>query len=81
MSTTHLAWATRVLWAKVTEASPITCAGYDTTVNQLNGCYWATAPANNSVLSTHSLANAGQTLLGGFIKIERQNNAVASGST
>ena len=72
VSTTHLAWATRVLWAG-NGRSPITCTGYDTTVNQLNGCYWATAPANNSVLSTHSLANAGQTLLGGFIKIERQN--------
>ncbi len=72
VSTTNLARATRVLWAG-SGRSPFTCTGYDTTVNQLNGCYWATAPANNSVLNAHSLADPGQTLLGGFIKIERQN--------
>ncbi len=56
---------------------PLTCSGYDTAANQLTGCYWATAPAVNSVIQTHALSNAGQSLLGGFIKIERQNAAGA----
>ena len=76
VSTTNLAWATRVLWAGAGR-SPITCTGYDLAVNQLNGCYWNNAPANGSVLTTNVLAQAGQSLLGGLLKIEKQNAAGA----
>jgi hypothetical protein len=72
VSTTGLAWGTRVLWAG-TSVSPFTCTGYDTTVNQLNGCYWNVAPTNGQSLSTSYLATSGQSLLGGYIKIEKQN--------
>jgi len=68
VSTRDLAYATRVLWAGGT---PVTCTGYSAT--QLTGCYWSTAPANGSALSTSAASTAGQSLLGGFIKIERQN--------
>jgi hypothetical protein len=76
VSTTNIARATRVLWAG-SGRSPITCTGYDVAANQLNGCYWATAPANGSVLNAHVLSDPGQRLLNGFIKIERQNAAGA----
>jgi hypothetical protein len=76
VTTNGLAWATpaRVLWT-TTGRSPITCTGYNAagTTRQLTGCYWQTAPPNNSTLTTNALSDAGQSLLGGFIKIERQN--------
>jgi hypothetical protein len=70
VSTEDLAYATRVLWAG---GRPVTCTGYTST--QLTGCYWSTAPANNATLSTHALSDRGESLLGGYIKIEKQNAA------
>jgi hypothetical protein len=71
VSTQNLARATRLIYAGNT---PLTCSGYSVAANQLTGCYWTTAPAVNSVIQSHALSNAGQSLLGGFIKIEKQNN-------
>ncbi len=74
VSTQNLAWATRLIYAGNT---PLTCSGYSSAANQLTGCYWTTAPAVNSAISTQALSSAGQSLLGGFIKIEKQNAAGA----
>jgi len=72
VTTRNLTLGTRLVWAGNT---PITCSGY--TGAQLTLCSWPAVPANNTPLSTHALSDAGQSLLGGFIKIERQNNAGA----
>jgi hypothetical protein len=72
VSTQGLAWGTRLLYASGNNV-PLSCSGYNTATNQLNGCYWTTTPTGN--LITHSVSNAGQSLLGGFIKIEKQNTA------
>jgi len=74
VSTQNLARATRLIYAGNT---PLTCSGYSVAANQLTGCYWITAPAVNSVIQSHALSNAGQSLIGGFIKIEKQNAAGA----
>jgi hypothetical protein len=74
VSTQNLARATRLIYAGNT---PLTCSGYSTASNQLTGCYWTTAPAVNAVIQSHALSNAGQSLIGGFIKIEKQNAAGA----
>ncbi len=74
VSTQNLARATRLIYAGNT---PLTCSGYSSAANQLTGCYWVTAPAVNAVIQSHALSNAGQTLIGGFIKIEKQNAAGA----
>jgi len=74
VSTQNLARATRLIFAGNT---PLTCSGYNVAANQLTGCYWTTAPAVNSVIQSHALSNAGQSLIGGFIKIEKQNAAGA----
>lgn len=71
VSTQNLARATRLIYAGNT---PLTCSGYSVAANQLTGCYWTTAPAVNSVIQSHALSNAGESLIGGFIKIEKQNN-------
>jgi hypothetical protein len=74
VSTRDLALGNRILWAN---NSAITCTGYKLSTKQLTGCSWNTAPAANNWLTTNSLQTAGQTLLGGFIKIEKQNAAGA----
>jgi hypothetical protein len=68
VSTRDLAYGTRVIWAS---GRPITCTGYSAT--QLTGCYWSAAPPNGATLTTSALSDLNQSLLGGFIKIERQN--------
>jgi hypothetical protein len=76
VSTNSLAWATppRNLWF-TTGRSPVTCSGYNAAAGtrQLTGCYWQTAPPNGSAITTNALSNAGESLLGGYIKIERQD--------
>ena len=72
VSTQNLAWGTRLLYAGNV---PLSCSGYSVAANQLTGCYWTTAPAVNSAIATQALSSAGESLVGGFIKIERQNAA------
>jgi hypothetical protein len=74
VSTQNLARATRLIYAGNT---PLTCAGYNAAASQLTECYWTAAPAVNSVIQSHALSNAGQSLIGGFIKIERKDLAGA----
>jgi hypothetical protein len=63
--------------------TPMTCEGYDTAVvpQLLKNCriLGVTAVQNTSgrVISTHSLGTSGASLLGGFLKIEKQDNAGA----
>jgi hypothetical protein len=47
----------------------VTCTGY--TATTYTGC--SSNPANNAVLVSAAMSNAGIGLLGGFIKIDRQN--------
>jgi hypothetical protein len=68
VSTIGLNLASRILWSG---NLPLTCSGYTTT--QLTGCYWASPPSTSNPLKTNALSAAGQSLLGGLIKIERQN--------
>lgn len=75
VSARDLTVAGRVLWAvNGTSSQPITCSGYDSTANKLTLCSWTTAPANGWTLSTQALSAAGQSLLGGYIKIEKQDS-------
>jgi hypothetical protein len=67
VSTQNLARGTRIIYAGNT---PLRCSGHTTT--QLTGCYWVSAPAVNAVIQSHALSSAGQSLIGGFIKIEKQ---------
>jgi hypothetical protein len=61
--------------------TPMTCEGYNTNVapQRLINCRILNVTNAQTtagrVISTHSLAPANTTLLGGFIKIEKQNNA------
>ena len=70
VSTQNLAWGTRLLYSG--NNVPLSCTGYNIGTNQLNGCYWTTAPTGT--LTTNALSSSGQSLLGGFIKIEKQNS-------
>ena len=72
VSTRALAVGSRLLWVG---NNALTCSGHTNT--QLNGCYWTTAPVAGNTLTTHALSNQGTTLLGGFIKIEKQDAAGA----
>jgi hypothetical protein len=65
--TRGLAPATRYVWAGSTL---ITCAEYSTT--QLKSCYWGSSPAIGSHVTTSALSDAGEPVLGGYIKIEKQ---------
>jgi hypothetical protein len=67
VSTRDLALGSRLIWHGNT---PITCSGY--TPTQLTGCYWTTVPNTAIPLRTNVLSGTGQSLLGGYIKIERQ---------
>ncbi|HZT75603.1 MAG TPA: pilus assembly PilX N-terminal domain-containing protein [Vicinamibacterales bacterium] len=54
----------------------VSCTGYNISTNQLTGCNVLIAiPNNNEKLQTFSISPAGTSLVGGFIKIERQNAA------
>jgi type II secretory pathway pseudopilin PulG len=56
----------------------VTCTGYDTTLNpqRFTGCAGLSAdPSSGDVISTHALSDAGQPLIGGHIKIEKQDAA------
>jgi hypothetical protein len=70
MGTRGLTLGSRIIWSGNT---PITCTGYVSSSNQLNGCSWSTSPSTSVPVTTHALSDAGQSLLGGYIKIERQN--------
>src|SRR6185436_12717365 len=72
VSTRDLAVGARVIWSA---GSPVTCSGYDVAARQLTGCYWSTTPTGS--VQTHALSQDGASLIGGFIKIEKQNNAGA----
>ena len=71
------------LWAIDSQGpNPISCTGYDektaTTPKRLLGCSGlASRPARGSAVSTYSLVTANQSLIGGFIKIEKQSSAGA----
>jgi hypothetical protein len=67
-STRDLAMGARLIWNGNT---PLTCTGY--TATQLTGCYWTSAPSGT--LTTHAAFAAGTSRLGGFIKIDKQDNA------
>jgi hypothetical protein len=69
VSTRGLTLGSRLVWSGNT---PLTCTGYNNT--QLTGCYWATNPVAGNPVRTNYLSDAGQSLLGGFIKIEKQNS-------
>ena len=70
VSTKDLTLGTRLIWAG---NIPITCSGYTST--QLTGCYWPAGVTPSGHLRTSVVpTTANQSLLGGFIKIERQNN-------
>jgi hypothetical protein len=71
-STRGLTLGSRVVWSG---NIAVTCTGYSIGANQLNGCTWSAAPVIANPLRTNYLSAAGQSLLGGFIKIERQNAA------
>jgi hypothetical protein len=52
----------------------VSCTGYDTTP-RLTGCSWSgNALANTNRIVTGASADAGTGVIGGFIKIERQNS-------
>jgi hypothetical protein len=68
IGTRGLTLGSRIIWSA---NNPLTCSGYTTT--QLTGCYWTSAPSTTNPLKTNALSAAGQSLLGGLIKIERQN--------
>ena len=70
VSTAGLALGTRVIWAGDT---PVTCSGYDVPNNRLNGCYWSSTPSGH--VRTSALSQFNQSLIGGFIKIEKQDIA------
>jgi type II secretory pathway pseudopilin PulG len=56
----------------------VTCTGYDTTLSpqRFTDCAGLLAnPGSGDVISTHALADAGQPLIGGHIKIEKQDAA------
>jgi hypothetical protein len=79
-----LAFSKRFFWlntASETHPTPqssqlVTCTGYDTTP-RFTGCTYSgnVAPANGHVLSTNSALPLDAPLIGGFIKIERQQSA------
>jgi len=70
VSTRGLTVGSRVIWSQNT---PITCSGWEAT--RLTGCYWSSTPSTTAPLRTNYLSAAGESLLGGFIKIEKQNAA------
>ncbi len=70
-------FAPGLLWVG---GAAVTCEGYSNVASaqQFTNCRGLTAaPGNNVTISTHAHANEGTDLIGGFIKIEKQNAAGA----
>ena len=65
----------------------VSCTGYSQTANEFYGCAWATgvgngnAPADDYVISTQAHQGLDVGLIGGFIKIERQDHNLGAGGT
>jgi hypothetical protein len=77
-----LAFTKRYFWLNSTDAHPtpqnsviVSCTGYSATAKTFTGCSWSgnSAPGNNYTLSTNSVVTQGAAQIGGFIKIERQD--------
>ncbi len=73
VSTAGFFMASRTFWAN---EKPITCTGYNAAGTQLTGCSTvAPVAAVGDVVTTHQLVPQDTSLLGGFIKIEKQDAA------
>ena len=65
-----------VFWTNGTTL--VSCTGYDetSTLHRFTGCaHIGTAPADNHSILSHAASDAGTSLLGGFIKVEKQDAA------
>ncbi len=73
VSTTGFFMASRTFWAN---EKPITCTGYNAAGTQLTGCTTvAPVAAVGDVITTNQLVSQETSLLGGFLKIEKQDAA------
>jgi hypothetical protein len=65
----------------------VSCTGYSAAANDFYGCTWnsvnapGVAPGNNHTLTTAALQNLDEALIGGFIRIERQDSNGGAGGT
>lgn len=66
--TSTMAFAPESFWV---DSQLVSCTGYGPT--QFTGCNLGAAVADNSVLSTNAVSNAGTGTIGGYLKIERGN--------
>ena len=53
----------------------VTCTGWEWSPKRFTGCSGGAAPSTGDELTNHVLSAAGTGLIGGYIKIERQNAA------
>jgi hypothetical protein len=68
-------FAPGLIWVN---GAAVTCEGYDTAANpqRFTNCRGLTAaPGNNQPIANHVLAGLNRSLIGGFLKVERQNAA------
>lgn len=83
---TTLPFARRFFWVNNTATAPtppeavmVSCTGYEdtATVHKFIGCAWSgnDEPDDDDVITTNALVPQETALIGGFIKIEKQDNA------
>jgi hypothetical protein len=76
VSTRDLTIGSRLIWAvpSTSTSKPVmlSCQGYNAT--QLINCYWPSGVTPSGVLSTNARSDANQSLIGGYIKIEMQDD-------